>query len=361
MTNIIRFVGSSGSGKTTLIAAVVRELTARGRSAAVIKHAHHAVELDVAGKDSRVFTEAGATSSLIAAPGTVAMFRTTCDTPALSDLARGVSADVDIVLAEGFHDADTAYFHVLGPHDAADERMATGELLAYVPLSHESDETATAAAPAIAGAIIAWLDDHAEEIRLNALLREAQEFHGHLCPGQVLGVRLAMLGAEAVGLPEPRGSRSLIVWVEIDRCGADAVQTVTGCKPGKRTLKLVDHGKLAATFLNTGTGQAVRVIARADSRERAAVLYPALDRKQAQTLAYRTLPLEELFDTQHVAIELDDFDAPGKPLIRVTCTACKEEVSDFRHVDGDDGPLCRSCAGRPYYRQLQPVEGEWPW
>jgi formylmethanofuran dehydrogenase subunit E len=308
-----------------------------------------------------VFADAGAGFSLIAAPGATATFRAASGTPALCDLARAVPSDVDIVLAEGFHDADTPYFHVLGPHDAADERMAAGVLLAYVPLSHDGDESAMAAAPTIAGAIIAWLDDHAEESRLDALLQEAQEFHGHLCPGQVLGVRLAQLGSEAVGLPEPRGSKSLIVWVEIDRCGADAVQTVTGCKPGKRTLKLVDHGKLAATFLNTSTGQAVRVVARADSRERAAALYPELHRKQAQTLAYRTLPLDELFDTQPVAIELDEFDAPGKPLIRVTCTACKEEVSDFRHVDGDDGPLCRSCAGRPYYRQLQPVEGEWPW
>ena len=104
------------------------------------------------------------------------------------------------------------------------------------------------------------------------------------------------------------------------------------------------------------------ITARQRSRiERAAALYPDLARKDAQTLAYRTLPLDELFDVQPVAIELDEFDAPGKPLIRVTCVACKEEVNDFRHVTGDDGPLCRACAGQPYYKTLQPVEDDWSW
>lgn len=360
MANIIRFIGSSGSGKTTIVAAVVRQLAAREVSTAVIKHAHHDVDLDVAGKDSHTFNEAGARCALVASSSMVARFECTDAAPALEDLAARVPAGIDVVLAEGFHEASTPYFLVTGPCPDEDPRPVRGELLGRI----RSSPCATARsdqAAMIATTIHRWLDQHAEELRLDELLREAHAFHGHLCPGQVLGVRLAKLGAEAVGLPEPRGSKALIVWVENDRCGADAVQTVTGCRPGKRTLKLVDHGKLAATFLNTRTGEAMRVVARADSRERAAALFPDLPRKEAQTAAYRTLPVTELFDVQRVSIELDEFDAPGKPLIRVTCVACMEEVNDFRHVTGDDGPLCRACAGDQYYKVPQPVQEARSW
>jgi formylmethanofuran dehydrogenase subunit E len=362
MAKIIRFIGRSGAGKTTLTEDVVRILCERGLSVAVIKHAHHNVELDVAGKDSFRFTGVGARLALVASPEKLALFEAVSAAPPLENLARYIPTDVDVTLAEGFHDASTPYFLVLAPGETADDRPHTGELLGEIEAPRaNSNGKAKAAAEAIVSRIVDWLNAHAEDERLNALLEEAQAFHGHLCPGQMLGVRLAVVGSAAVGLPEPRGSKALVVWVEVDRCGADAIQTVTGCRPGKRTLKFVDHGKLAATFLNTKTGEAVRVVARSDSRERAAQLYPDLDRKDAQSLAYRTLPDHELFDVQPVAIDLDEFDQPGKPLIRVTCVASKEEVNDFRHVSGDDGPLCRACAGQPYYRTLERVERERPW
>ena len=101
------------------------------------------------------------------------------------------------------------------------------------------------------------------------LLEESVAFHGHLCPGQVLGVRMALLGCSLVDVDNPTASKRLIVYVEIDRCATDAIQSVTGCKLGKRTLKYVDYGKMAATFLDTETGRAVRIVARDDSRERA--------------------------------------------------------------------------------------------
>jgi len=206
---------------------------------------------------------------------------------------------------------------------------------------------------------------HAQDagtLELERALREAEAFHGHLCPGQVLGVRMALLGCRAVGVPDPRGSKKLITWVEIDRCGADAVQTVTGCKPGKRTLKIVDYGKLAATFLNTETGEAVRVVACAGSRERAAALYPRLERRDAQMAAYRTLADDELFTVHAVSVTLGEYDRPGKPVMRVVCTVCGEEVNDNRHVDGDDGSLCRACAGDAYYAPaVDSTEACAPW
>src|SRR3989304_10086580 len=96
------------------------------------------------------------------------------------------------------------------------------------------------------------------------LLAEAIAFHGHLCPGQVLGVRMTMAVCRALGVEEPKSMRKcLVVFVEIDRCATDAIQALTGCSLGKRTLKHLDYGKMAATFVNVSSGDAVRVAARA--------------------------------------------------------------------------------------------------
>src|SRR5437867_3528504 len=136
-------------------------------------------------------------------------------------------------------------------------------------------------------------------------LSEAEQNHGHMCPGQVLGVRMAMLGCQLVGVEEPKVGKRLIVFVEIDRCAADAINTVTGCRLGKRTLKYRDFGKLAATFLNTETNKAVRVIARESSRELAKECFGHLPTKKAQQLeAYKTLPDGKLFLIEHVRVVL---------------------------------------------------------
>src|SRR5215475_13631964 len=92
------------------------------------------------------------------------------------------------------------------------------------------------------------------------LFNESSTIHRHSCAGQVLGVRMAMLGCREVGIDEPKGCKKLVVYVETDRCATDAVQAVTGCSLGKRTLKFLDYGKMAATFVNTETEQAVRVL-----------------------------------------------------------------------------------------------------
>ncbi len=114
-------------------------------------------------------------------------------------------------------------------------------------------------------------------------MQESAKLHGHLCPGQVLGVRMALLGLSAVGIDDPKGKdrKKLLVFVEMDRCAVDAVQSVTGCSLGKRTMKFMDYGKMAATFVNTLTGKAVRVIALNDSRDKAKNLFPDLEDKYA--------------------------------------------------------------------------------
>lgn len=184
-------------------------------------------------------------------------------------------------------------------------------------------------------------------------LIEAERNHGHMCPGQVLGVRMAMLGCQLIGIEEPKVGKRLIVFVEIDRCAADAINTVTGCRLGKRTLKYRDFGKLAATFLNTETNEAIRVVAVESSRELAKQLFDYLPTKKAQQLeAYKTLPDEDLFCWQRVRVSLPDADKPGHPLNRVLCDDCGEGINDRRELIRDGRTLCRACAGEKYYDLL---------
>lgn len=184
-------------------------------------------------------------------------------------------------------------------------------------------------------------------------LTEAERNHGHMCPGQVLGVRMAMLGCRLIGIEEPKVGKRLIVYVEIDRCAADAINTVTGCRLGKRTLKFRDFGKLAATFLNTETNEAVRVVARESSRELAKERFAHLPTKKAQQLeAYQTLPDEDLFLWHPVRVNLPDADKPGHPLSRVACAECGEGINDQREITRDGRTLCRACAGERYYEPV---------
>jgi len=190
---------------------------------------------------------------------------------------------------------------------------------------------------------------------LDVLLQRAEESHGHMCAGQVLGVRMAMLGCRAIGIDDPRGAdrKSLIVFVEIDRCAADAVNTVTGCRLGKRTLKFLDYGKLAATFLNVKTGEAVRVVALDSSRQAADGAFPEIENKyQRQFQAYKILPETDLFKVEKVQVTLGEQDQPGRPVSRIQCAICGEGVNDHREVIRDGQMVCRSCAGDGYYRRL---------
>ena len=188
---------------------------------------------------------------------------------------------------------------------------------------------------------------------LSEYLAEAEKNHGHMCPGQVLGVRMAMLGCHLIGIEEPKVGKRLIVFVEIDRCAADAINTVTGCRLGKRTLKYRDFGKLAATFLNTETDNAMRVVALESSRATARERFGHLPTKKEQQMeAYQTLPDEDLFSWQQVRVVLPDADRPGHPLSRVLCDACGEGINDRREVVADGKIFCRACAGERYYEVL---------
>jgi formylmethanofuran dehydrogenase subunit E len=184
------------------------------------------------------------------------------------------------------------------------------------------------------------------------LLQESAKVHGHLCPGQVLGVRMSMLGMRSIGINDPKGRdrKKIIVFVEMDRCATDAVQSVTGCSLGRRTMKFMDYGKMAATFVNLETGKATRVIAREDSRDRAKEYCPGIDDKYAaQAEAYKVMADHELFDTMEVAVTVKPEDMPGRPLGRVQCSRCGEHVQDLRERVIAGEVLCRPCAAGSYY------------
>ncbi|MFI4923174.1 MAG: FmdE family protein [Burkholderiales bacterium] len=174
--------------------------------------------------------------------------------------------------------------------------------------------------------------------------------HGHLCAGQVLGVRLAMLGLRELGIEDPIAERKRIVtYVEIDRCVTDAVALVANCRLGKRALKFRDWGKVAATFVDLQTGRAMRIAAKESSKQAAREMFPELGKDAGQQKAYAQLSDEILFDKQWVKVEVQPEDLPGFKGPRVVCAQCGEGINFKREVVKDGRTLCRSCAGEKYY------------
>jgi formylmethanofuran dehydrogenase subunit E len=192
-------------------------------------------------------------------------------------------------------------------------------------------------------------------LSLDDYLREAEVAHGHLCAGQVLGVRLAMLGLEKLGIEYARGKdrKRLVTFVEIDRCATDAISLVTGCRLGKRALKFRDWGKMAATFVDVSTGKAIRIAAKESSKALARTMHPEIESKnQQQMLAYREMAEDDLFTKQWVKVELPAEEFPGYKAERIVCAGCGEGINFRREVLRDGRVLCRACAGERYYEIL---------
>lgn len=167
------------------------------------------------------------------------------------------------------------------------------------------------------------------------------------CAGHVLGLRLALFGLKKLEIDDPLGKdrKRLVTYVEIDRCAADAISLVTGCKLGKRALKFRDFGKMAATFCDLESGRAVRVYAKESSRN----LAPT---KEGQEQAYRVADDDVLFDHTWVRVEIPEEDLPGKRWGRVICDLCGEHINFRKEIQQDQKTLCRSCAGESYFQPL---------
>jgi formylmethanofuran dehydrogenase subunit E len=188
---------------------------------------------------------------------------------------------------------------------------------------------------------------------LDEYLQLAAVAHGHLCAGQVLGVRLAMLGLRELGITDPIAERKrIVIYVEIDRCMTDAIGLVANCRLGKRALKFRDWGKVAATFVDLQTGRAIRIAAKESSKEIARNMFPDMTKDAGQQKAYAELSEEVLFDKKWVKVEVKAHDLPGYKGPRVVCAECGEGINFAREVLQNGRTLCRACAGDTYYSQL---------
>jgi formylmethanofuran dehydrogenase subunit E len=179
------------------------------------------------------------------------------------------------------------------------------------------------------------------------LLRKAETAHEHLCAEQILGVRMALLGLERLGIADPHGAdrKRLLTYVEIDRCATDAISLVTGCRLGKRSLKFRDWGKMAATFVDMQNQRAIRIVALDSSRQAANRLFPEIEgESRKQMHAYRELPIAELFRERWVHVPVPDADLPGKKGERTICPRCGEGVNFGRFASVGGERLCLSCA-----------------
>lgn len=185
---------------------------------------------------------------------------------------------------------------------------------------------------------------------IDDLLQRSAARHSHLCPRQVLGVRLALAGAAALELGLPRSDKRLLVIIETDGCFADGVEVTTGATIGHRTLRMVDYGKIAATFIDVKRDQAVRVAPRPDIRERAWDYAPDEKRRYfAQLAAYQQMPDEALLTVQSVQLVTSAAQLLSRPGLRVNCARCGEEIINQREIWRDGALLCQACAGPAYY------------
>ncbi len=190
--------------------------------------------------------------------------------------------------------------------------------------------------------------------RLPDLLAHTSALHNHLCPRQVLGVRMGLHAAEVLDLDLPQTGKRLLTIVETDGCFADGVSVATNCWLGRRTLRCVDHGKVAATFVDTLTGEAVRIHPAPAARTLAATYAPAaVDRWHAYLEGYQVMPVSELLVVASVRLAVPIADLISRPECRVACDNCHEEIFNEREVLRNGQLLCRACAGEPYLAEVQ--------
>ncbi len=174
-------------------------------------------------------------------------------------------------------------------------------------------------------------------------LQRAISFHGHLCGGQLTGVRMARYALKYFGIEDADTYRDLIVYVECDRCLTDAIMVVTNCHPGKRRMKVMDYGKQAATFFDLNSREAIRMVNVA----------PKCPKGEDVKAWFAARSDEDLFSIQKVKVNFTEFDEPGKPHTHATCAVCGEDITDGREVKtGRGAVICRSCAGNSYYEVL---------
>lgn len=188
---------------------------------------------------------------------------------------------------------------------------------------------------------------------IEALLTESSARHSHLCPRQVLGVRIGLAGAEALDLATHRKDKRLLVIVESDGCFADGIEVATGATMGHRTLRLEDVGRIGATFVDVKANRAVRVAPQTDVRERVWAYAPEEKRRYFAMLnGYQRMPIDELITIEAVQLVRPISEIVSRPGYRVDCSRCGEEIINEREIELDGNVLCQICAGLGYYHRV---------
>ena len=193
---------------------------------------------------------------------------------------------------------------------------------------------------------------------LTELLDKSAAMHRHPCPRQVLGVRMGLLAGELLGLNLPQTHKRLYAIVETDGCFTDGVSVATNCWVGRRTMRVADYGKVAATFVDTSTGRAIRLVPHPDVRTRAWDYAPearntcperSRRKWEAQLLGYQRMPADELLSVQSVRLKTPIERIVSRPGVKVLCDVCGEEIMNEREIVRDEATLCHTCAGQGYY------------
>lgn len=188
---------------------------------------------------------------------------------------------------------------------------------------------------------------------IESYIRQLQPLHDHICPRQILGIRMGWLAGEMLELDLPQTQKRLFTFVETDGCFADGVSVATGCWLGRRTLRLMDYGKVAATFVDTQTGSAIRVWPHLETRNRATDYAPdEPSRWHTMLKAYQIMPADELLSWQPVNLTVSIRAIISQASLRVTCSRCSEEIINEREVIRDEKIFCRACYEAPYYTEV---------
>ncbi len=187
-------------------------------------------------------------------------------------------------------------------------------------------------------------------LTIDELLQASAELHRHLCPRQVIGIRMGMLAAQELGMDLPQKDKRLFTFMETDGCAADGVSVATGCWVGRRTMRIMDFGKVAATFVDTKMEHANRIYPHPELRQRAKRHIPdARSRWHTMLEAYQIMPDSEMFVVQLVELSISLQRIISQPGVRTTCDHCGEEIINEREVVVGNECLCRACAGEAYY------------
>lgn len=186
------------------------------------------------------------------------------------------------------------------------------------------------------------------------LAQSASRHKDHLCPRQVLGVRMGMYAGELFDLDLPQQDKRLFAFVETDGCLVDGIAAATGCWVGSRTMRVMDYGKSAATFVDTATERALRIIPHPQARTLAAKYAPeASDRWHAQLLGYQAMPPDELLLSQDVMLTVSLQAIVSQHGRRVICEGCGEDIINEREVKRNGHTLCFACASGAYYERIE--------